>query len=188
MKVVVAPEKYDPSPNDIKVFLAGGITGCEDWQSAVLKELDMLVCGVPFVERKLVVMNPRRENFPINDPNAAVEQISWEFKMLEMCDVFSMYFSDKQPQPICLYELGRNLLNMKLRFPTTYKSRICISCNEKYERIQDVKIQTSLALFNNATSFDADSGAFMIKGISPKAHAEMILKCVLDVDGFEETI
>ena len=30
----------------------------------------------------LVVFNPKRENFPIDDPNAAYEQIAWEFSWL----------------------------------------------------------------------------------------------------------
>ena len=96
MKIVIAPEKYEPVKNDIKVFLAGGITGCEDWQLATIAEIDSLASNFPEIYENLVILNPRRVEFQINDPNAATEQINWEFNMLEKCDMFSMYFSDKQ--------------------------------------------------------------------------------------------
>jgi hypothetical protein len=30
-------------------------------------------------EAEVYLFNPRRENFPINDPNASKEQIEWEY-------------------------------------------------------------------------------------------------------------
>lgn len=126
------------------IFLAGGITGCRNWQDDV--------CLAFAAKAKLhndhtnyAFLNPRRENFPIDDPNASYEQIKWEFDHLEKCDCFSMFFCKDRIQPICLYELGRNLERMKQRFPDDWMNRIIITAHKDYERLQDVLIQTKLA-------------------------------------------
>ena len=68
IKVITAPEMVDFSPNSIKVFLAGGIQKCPMWQERVIKHFTS-------IEMKsnidIYLMNPRRPNFPINDPSAA---------------------------------------------------------------------------------------------------------------------
>lgn len=51
------------------VFLAGGITGCPDWQAAVVRMVG---------DANVVLLNPRRENFPMDDPKASLDQILWE--------------------------------------------------------------------------------------------------------------
>lgn len=144
MKVITAPEYYEPYDKDISVFLAGGITNCPDWQSEVIKDLN-----VNNNLNSLIVFNPRRKNFPIEDKTAAYTQIKWEYKMLEKCDIFSMYFSSgDSDQPICMYELGRNILRMQMRFPTDWQDRIIITVEDGYRRKQDVLIQTELATQN----------------------------------------
>ena len=61
-----------------------------------------------------------------------------------------MFFTDgESDQPICLYELGRNLYKMMVRFPEDYPERIIVSCNKNYKRAFDVKIQTLLAFSEN---------------------------------------
>lgn len=140
MKVITAPEYYEPHDKDITVFLAGGITNCPDWQSEVIKDLNVNNLS------SLIVFNPRRNNFPIEDKSAAYTQIKWEYKMLEKCDIFSMYFSSgDSDQPICMYELGRNILRMQMRHPSDWQDRIVISVEDDYRRRQDVLIQTGLA-------------------------------------------
>ena len=145
MRVITAPEFYIPQEHDITVFLAGGITNCPDWQSKVIKDLNV---DNRYLE-SLVIFNPRRENFPIWDKSAAYAQIEWEYQMLEKCDVFSMYFSSgDSDQPICMYELGRNILRMQMRFPSDWQDRIVISVENDYIRRQDVLVQTELATQN----------------------------------------
>ena len=145
MRVITAPEKYIRQPNDITVFLAGGIANCWEWQDKVIeilqneKEINL---------DNLVIFNPRRKDFPINNPNASEEQIKWEFNMLEQCDIFSMYFcAGESDQPICMYELGRNICRMQMRFPKPddWLNRIIITIEDGYKRKQDVFIQTALA-------------------------------------------
>jgi len=146
MKIVVAPEEFTPLSIEIKCFLAGGITNCPNWQADVVKCLKEYDIRHPGQLDRLVVFNPRRDNFPIDDPNAAREQISWEFKWLQEMDLFSMWFSGgDSDQPICMYELGRNIQRMTTRFPDDWQDRILIMCDPDYRRMQDVKIQTELA-------------------------------------------
>lgn len=145
MKVITAPELYIQQDDHVSCFLAGGITNCPDWQHEVIKQL----YGFAFGSSEPIIFNPRRENFPIWDKSAAVQQIEWEYKMLERCDIFSMYFSSgDSDQPICMYELGRNILRMQMKHPSDWQDRIVISVEDGYKRIQDVLIQTGLATQN----------------------------------------
>ena len=146
MKVITAPEEYDCKDKDVICFLAGGITNCSDWQQEVIKELKNMENGGAYMDN-LVIINPRRESFPIDDPNAAEEQIEWEFKWLQRANIFSMYFcTGESDQPICMYELGRNIVMMQWKFDATWKNRIVISIEDGYKRQQDVNIQTKLAI------------------------------------------
>jgi hypothetical protein len=71
--VIVAP---DPLPADRPlVFLAGGVTGCPDWQSEMIRLLQPLPAS-------WAVANPRRAHFPMSDLGAAEEQIGWEHRGL----------------------------------------------------------------------------------------------------------
>ena len=142
MRVVTAVENDFGKDNEIRLFLAGGITNCPDWQRDVIERLSKIQ-GLD----DLVVFNPCRENFPIHDPNASNEQIKWEFDRLQIMDIFSMFFcGGESDQPICMYELGRNLMTMHVKFPDDWKERVVITCDNAYRRSNDVEIQTSLAM------------------------------------------
>lgn len=138
MRIVEAPEKYRPEkgvfpvlPNSKTVFLAGGITNCWNWQNDAL---------YLFSQSKLsddyVIFNPRREDFPIDDPNAAEEQITWEHNALRFCQVIMFWFPHETLCPIVLYELGAWSMTGK---------PIYVGAHHEYQRLQDVKIQTKLA-------------------------------------------
>lgn len=162
MKVITAPQDYIPQPNDVLCFLAGGITNCKEWQREVIFTLKRIE-GL----EHLVVFNPRRDNFPIDDPNASEEQIVWEFNWLNRADIFSMYFCrSESDQPICMYELGRNLHKMKTDYPTSYEDRIVVSVEDGYKRECDVKIQMMLAVLLKASV-----------GANPVCHAYKIAEC-----------
>ena len=131
MHVVTAVEKLEgPRP---WVFLAGGITNCPWWQHEVIEILQDYPHGT--------ILNPRRHNFPIGDPNAAQEQIKWEFEALNRADIFSIWFSNADSdQPICMYELGRHLA----RYEAGFLKHMCVGVEPGYRREQDVIIQTKL--------------------------------------------
>ena len=126
MKYIESPQKYLKKPAEISVFLAGGITGCPDWQ----QEITFF-----FRNTNMVVLNPRRKHFPINDPDAASEQIHWEFHHLRKADAILFWFPKESVCPIALYELGAWTMTNK---------PIHIGMHPDYERKQDIKIQTKL--------------------------------------------
>jgi len=129
--VIEAPnEVYSIETNrNLKLFVGGGITNCPDWQSEFI--------GLLSEYSNLTIFNPRRKNFPINDPLAAEQQIVWEYNHLLESDIVSFWFSDGSLNPITLYELGKwgNSTNKKL----------FVGCDKHYQRRQDVIIQTALA-------------------------------------------
>ena len=152
INVVTAPEhRYFP-PHSLKIFLAGGICKCVEWQKMVIEEL--LEDGHNIQNRNtndLYILNPRRVDW-IDEPGAAERQIEWEFDMLERCDMFTMYFAGgESDQPICMYELGRNILKMRYEYPSSWTDRIVITCDKNYKRLNDVLVQTRLASDNLIT-------------------------------------
>ena len=122
------------------VFLAGGITQCPEWQQELVALIHNLAPELPGT-----LLNPRRKDFPMEDPNAAVEQIKWEYAALNAADVFSMWFSaGPSVQPICMYELGRHLA--RFQWGAHNLAKIVIGIAPGYLRAQDVRIQTQLVI------------------------------------------
>lgn len=147
MRIITAPEEYTIADNEISIFLAGGITNCPDWQSETIESLKHIFA----IEQAddVVIFNPRRENFPIDKPGESYRQILWEFEALEKCDIFTMYFSSgDSDQPICMYELGRNILRMQMKYPTDWERRIVVSIARNYKRFDDANYQTQFACGN----------------------------------------
>ncbi len=125
MRYIEAPHTY--TGDEVSVFLAGGITGCPDWQQEM---------GRALMNTSLVVFNPRRASFPIGNRNAALEQISWEYAHLRKATAISFWFPCETLCPIVLYELGAWSMTDK---------KIFVGIHPSYERIRDVQIQTALA-------------------------------------------
>jgi hypothetical protein len=118
-----APDEYRPGDRPA-LFLAGGITDCPDWQADAVG----LLAHVP-----VVVFNPRRTNFPIDDPDAAPAQISWEFRHLWRADVVLFWFAGgPSVQPIVLYELGAHAAAGR---------PVAVGCDPDYRRRADVVLQ-----------------------------------------------
>lgn len=127
MRLIQCPEEYVPQRNETVVFLAGGITGCEDWQTTIiyyLKDTD-----------NLTLLNPRRVNFDVTNPNMSSEQIEWEFRHLHIADAALFWFPSATLCPITLYELGSWSALTKPLF---------IGTDPKYGRRFDVMKQTTL--------------------------------------------
>lgn len=137
MKVYQAPDKVDwyGVANRKSIFLSGGISGCKNWQKDLIDELQRLRELGLFDLGGLVIFNPRRDDFDMEDPNATVEQIKWENRCLEKCDMCSFFFpASDTVQPITLYELGKYM---------NHKHNV-ISIEEGYLRTEDVVIQCAL--------------------------------------------
>jgi len=146
VQVLTAPNDELPECHNKTIFLAGGITNCPLWQEKVIKELE----GLAPLNDHVTVFNPRRTDFSFDGTHEVLlydvyKQIKWEFDRLEQMDIFSMYFCDADSvQPICLYELGRNIVRMQNRFPNDWKDRIVISIEPGYKRKDDVLFQMEL--------------------------------------------
>lgn len=108
------------------VFLAGGITNCPNWQQEMVELLR---------DTDLILLNPRRVNFPIGDPSAATEQIAWEYNHLRKATTILFWFPCETLCPIVLYELGAWSMTDKPIF---------VGVHPEYSRRQDVEIQTRL--------------------------------------------
>lgn len=101
------PTEYDPMDATVRpaVFLAGGITDCPDWQAEARRRINQS-------GRAVDIINPRRVNFPVGDPAARWEQVSWEQRHLHISGVHTMFWfpgSDRAvtTQPIAMFELGQ---------------------------------------------------------------------------------
>lgn len=71
IRVAVAPEEFICLSTEIKCFLAGGTTNCPNWQNEVISNFNKFDAKFPGQLDGLVLFNPRRENFLIDDPDAA---------------------------------------------------------------------------------------------------------------------
>jgi len=128
MTVFTAPVQYVATPGIPAIFLAGGITGCPDWQAEACEMLEV---------DPVDILNPRRPDFDVTDPNAAEQQIRWEFDHLAQADVILFWFpASESPQPIALYELGRHV---------ALNRAVAVGCDPGYPRRFDVAWQVGLA-------------------------------------------
>tara|TARA_B100001778_G_scaffold334986_1_gene350439 strand:+ start:11759 stop:12208 length:450 start_codon:yes stop_codon:yes gene_type:complete len=124
--------KYIEAPADIppsvlrSLFIAGGITGTEDWQKPFIEYLK---------ELNIMVLNPRRKDFPMGDPEAGAEQIEWEHHALSVATAVSFWFPPETLCPISLFELGTFMKQNRPLF---------VGCHPDYARAFDVQKQVSL--------------------------------------------
>ena len=128
-QVIEAPNR-NFKPTSRQVFLAGGIVNCPDWQSEMIEKLKH--------NADLTIFNPRRAEYPMDDPAQAEVQITWEYEYLRDASVIAVWFSRGSTNPIVLYELGKWV---------TCRPEVTayIGVDPEYERAQDVIIQTKLA-------------------------------------------
>jgi hypothetical protein len=130
MAIIVTPPNESYTVESIsenrKLFLAGGISHCADWQSIVIAHLSGF--------SRLTIYNPRRVDY---GKEKEMEQICWEFKQLEKADIIAFWFAKETACPISLYELGK--------WGNSSTKPIVIGVDPEYTRKSDVIIQTSLA-------------------------------------------
>jgi hypothetical protein len=154
--VIVAPNPLINS--DPSLFLAGGITGCPDWQSDAIELL---------VDLPMTLLNPRRPDFDITDPLATGIQIGWEHRALRAADAILFWFCQETIQPITLYELGA--WSMKSSKP------VFVGVHPQYERRIDVEIQTSLVRPEIDVQLSLEALCLRVKDwwASPRTHRKV---------------
>ncbi len=142
MFYIEAPNSIpDSIPAKPKLFLAGGITGCPDWQTE-LREL--------LINEDITVFNPRRKSFDVKDADAARLQIEWEHRHLHGANAISFWFPCETLNPITLFELGawshwRNIAwNANTKMSEGAFKPLFVGVHPDYARRADVEIQISL--------------------------------------------
>jgi len=93
--------------NEPTLFLGGGITNCANWQNEMCQMLS---------DTNLTILNPRRKNFPMDDPSAAESQIIWEYNHIEVAKAIMFWFSNETVCPITLFEYGKWICRNKRLF------------------------------------------------------------------------
>lgn len=133
IKVIVAPDElYTLSKRkSIKVFIAGGISNCHNWQEDFIE-----LCKVKIKkEHHILFYNPRRDSLDKTNKAEAENQIVWEFEHLEQSDRIIFWFAKGSLNPTALYMLGRSI----------GKKEIIIGIDPEYERKVDIEFQAKLA-------------------------------------------
>lgn len=125
MREFVALQEGEERRNSL--FLAGGISHCHDWQREMSARL---------ADTDLTLYNPRRDNFPMNDPEAAREQIEWEHRHLRRAEAILFWFPPETLCPITLFELGAWSHSTKPLF---------VGVHPEYQRRTDIEIQLHLS-------------------------------------------
>lgn len=123
MKCFEAPNELEVSEKS--VFMAGGISGCLDWQKELIKLLE---------NEQILIINPRRREFHFSK-EIEKQQIAWEHKYLRKADAVSFWFPKETVCPITLFELGTVLMLGKTIF---------IGIDPEYSRKSNVEIQSKL--------------------------------------------
>jgi len=113
----------------IKLFLGGGISNCTDWQTVVIENI--------IKYENLIIFNPRRPNFPIDNPEESEKQIVWEFEHLKISNFLVFWFAKETLNPITLYELGK--------WGNSSSTKLIIGVDPEYKKKNDVIIQTKLS-------------------------------------------
>lgn len=149
MNYVEAPHQPEATTGP-SLFLAGGITGCPDWQAVLVEQWKHLA---------LTVFNPRRKDFPIYDPSAAEAQITWEHDWLRRVDAILFWFPCETLCPITLYELGAWTRSSKTLF---------LGAHPDYQRRLDVLIQTRLERLTETVSDNLDDLAGRVRAWAAK--------------------
>lgn len=114
-------------------FLAGGITGCPDWQKEFISLCENYK---PVIKLRNILVNPRRNNFDVSNLNMSIEQIDWEYSHLRKCDILLFWFPKETLCPISLLELGAAMER---------EVTLIVGCHPEYQRRFDVEYQLKIS-------------------------------------------
>lgn len=128
--VVLEDQQLKSCLNQITIFVAGGISGCPDWQ---LPLSYTLLNQNP----NLVLFNPRRPIFDLTDRGNSEIQIEWEHFYLDFCDSILFWFPKDTLCPITLFEYGYWLAKDA--------KKLFVGIEPGYQREFDIRYQTQLA-------------------------------------------
>lgn len=126
--ILTAPTQWSPSHRPT-LFIAGGISGCPDWQTGVCER----IAGAVEVD----VINPRREGWDMKaHDEESMKQIRWEHWHLQRSDSILFWFPRETLCPITLLELGKYLARTEVD--------LTVGTHPEYQRRLDVVVQCGL--------------------------------------------
>lgn len=128
-----------------RLFLAGGISGASNWQSEMVALLE---------STDLLIMNPRREDYPHDDPDAERLQVRWEHHHLQNAHAVSFWFVAETLCPITLFELGTCIARGQTIF---------VGIHPDYARKNNVLVQLELARPEIEAVFSLENLANQVK-------------------------
>jgi hypothetical protein len=109
MSTVIQPPVFLPI---FSIFLAGSIEmgKAKNWQLEVTKALN---------DRTIAIYNPRRDDWDSSWEQKSSntkfrEQVKWELRALDLCDLIVMYLEPGTMSPISLLEFGLHARSNKL--------------------------------------------------------------------------
>lgn len=131
-KIITAPDELPGlCSSELNIFLAGGITGCPDWQTPTAKRL------AAATHADTNIMTPRRPyDMDMRDPKLSHQQIYWEHQALIASDIILFWFPAEGLCMITLFELGKEL--------GRNEKDIYVGVHPDYARKLDVEIQSRL--------------------------------------------
>lgn len=150
-RIITSPEPIE-HPFQKSIFLAGGISDCEDWQKGVAERIAS--------ETNAVVYNPRRTDFDM-DAGADLSrvQIRWEWHALRVCQFNLFWFPEETLCPITLMEYGSAMERIRV-------GGLMCGTHPNYARRFDIIEQTELMshvrIFDNLDNL-VDETIMMLK-------------------------
>lgn len=128
IEIIQSPN--ESNSNGLKVFLAGGISNCINWQNQICEKL-ITEQKLTDINKNVIIFNPRCKEIPKEEP-----QVKWEYEKLKDADIIGFWFSYGSLNPITLFEYGSHIKSNII---------IVVGCHTNYERKTNVIIQTKLA-------------------------------------------
>lgn len=147
VKIIFAPEEYQPQENDVRVFLAGTIDNGNsiDWQVELIKYAEE---KIETGSKRLVIFNPRRKNWNPNPSKEELdEQIEWELNAQDKSDYIIMNILGTSKSPITLLELGLY----------HEKKGLVVFCPPEFYRYENVRVTCEHFGVKHYSDYDIDT-------------------------------
>lgn len=128
--IIVSPDLVNEKSGNKKIFLAGGISNCPDWQDYVANELKKKLKNVDIINPRRKIWDDERK-----DSSVSLDQIVWEKNYIDSADYILFYFPKDTLCPITLFELGAALYTKRI---------VSIGIEPGYQREFDIRTQVGL--------------------------------------------
>ncbi len=149
MKIIKPLDNYSKDENDVICFLAGPCNAGNRWRNDVISFLENIEKDKTLRLDNLVIVDPFRKDWAgkveVSDETLN-EQIKWEAKMLQSCDILVAYFDKSKDErdifPMTLFELAGNAMGIKVRFGNNkINYRILAYAHPEFAKFNDLKFE-----------------------------------------------